>query len=502
MTMDPRPDERRLNHAWWALILVVLIVGAVVLSTLLYVGVFKSRIPVTVTSDRAGLSMQTDSKVMLNGVQVGTVVGLGRGQEPTSIKLEIDADQAKYIPANVSAQIRSTTVFGAKYVDLIYPKNPTKQRLSAGAVVKSKNVTTEINTVLESLRGLVDQIDPMKINAVLTALSQGVRGKGERIGQAITDANQVLLALNPRSDVVRQDWQALKGFSDVYAGAADNLVSILDATATTSKTITSRSAALDALLLNTVGLSQSGLNLLAPNQQNLVDAVNTLEPTTALLLEHSPAVTCTLVGVKWWLDHGGYHDIGGNGYSEIADAGILLGDEPYKYPDNLPIIAAKGGPGGKPGCGSLPDPSKMYPVRALVTNTGWGTGIDYRPNPRSRGKLLARLPAGHPSDSAAPEHPEVHARSRAGAGQRTRPAAVRRIALWSGRRVAVARHPGRGDTASGARPRYPGRPGQDPARTSATGVLRSAAAGRAPGSGHDRTGTDPVTAPNAKELMT
>lgn len=381
MTMDARPGEHTLHPAWWALILVLLTIGAVVISTLLYVGVFKSRIPVTLTSDRTGLSMQTDSKVMLNGVQVGTVVGFGRGQDPTSIKLEIDADQAKYIPANVGAQIRSTTVFGAKYVDLIYPKNPTQQRISAGAVLKSKNVTTEVNTVLESLRGLVDQIDPMKLNAVLTALSQGVRGKGERIGQAITDANEVLLELNPRSDVVRQDWQALKGFSDVYAGAADDLVSVLDATATTSTTIKSRSAALDALLLNTVGLSQSGLNLLAPNQQNLADAVNTLEPTTALLLEHSPALTCTLVGVKWFLDHGGYRDVGGNGYSQVADAAILLGDEPYKYPENLPIIAAKGGPGGKPGCGSLPDPSKMYPVRALVTNTGWGLGIDYRPNP-------------------------------------------------------------------------------------------------------------------------
>ena len=135
MTMDARPGEHRLRPAWWALILVLLIVAFTVLSAVTYAGVFKSRIPVTLTSDRTGLSMQTDSKVMLNGVQVGTVVGLNRSLNPTSIKLEIDADQAKYIPANVGAQIRSTTVFGAKYVDLIYPANPTKQRISAGAVL-------------------------------------------------------------------------------------------------------------------------------------------------------------------------------------------------------------------------------------------------------------------------------------------------------------------------------------------------------------------------------
>ena len=65
----------------------------------------------------------------------------------------------------------------------------------------------------------------------------------------------------------------------------------------------------------------------------------------------------------------------------IVDAAFLFGDDPYRYPDNLPIVAAKGGPGGKPGCGSLPDASKNFPVRQLITNTGWGTGLDIRPNP-------------------------------------------------------------------------------------------------------------------------
>ena len=65
----------------------------------------------------------------------------------------------------------------------------------------------------------------------------------------------------------------------------------------------------------------------------------------------------------------------------ILDATLLPGKNPYVFPDNLPINAAKGGPGGKPGCGSLPDVAKNFPVRQLITNTGWGTGLDIRPNP-------------------------------------------------------------------------------------------------------------------------
>ncbi|WP_319453093.1 MULTISPECIES: MCE family protein [unclassified Mycobacterium] len=382
--MEPRSGEGRLHPAWWTAVLVAIIAALTTGTVMAYTGSLKSYVPVTVASDRSGLVMDTGAKVMLNGVQVGHVTGVAGvagGQQPVELRLDIDAAQVKYIPSNVGAQIRATTVFGSKFVDLIYPDAPSPQPLVAGAVLMSRNVTTEVNTVFENLVGLLDQIDPAKLNAVLAALSQGFRGQGERIGQAITDANQVLLQINPRSEAIRQDWRSLKGLSDTYGAAAGDIVSVLDAASTTSTTISDHAAALDTLLLSAIGFAQAGTNVLAPNQRSLVDAINILEPTTNLLMTYDPSLTCTLVGAKWFLDHGGYKGIGGNGRTLIADATLIPGNDKYNYPDNLPIVAAKGGPGGKPSCGSLPDVSKMYPVRQLVTNTGWGTGLDIRPNP-------------------------------------------------------------------------------------------------------------------------
>ena len=75
--------------------------------------------------------------------------------------------------------------------------------------------------MFENLVDVLHQIDPAKLNAVLTALAEGVRGQGERIGEATTDANQVLLAAQPaQPKPSRRDWQALKGFSDTYGAAA------------------------------------------------------------------------------------------------------------------------------------------------------------------------------------------------------------------------------------------------------------------------------------------
>jgi phospholipid/cholesterol/gamma-HCH transport system substrate-binding protein len=338
--------------------------------------------PVTLTSDRAGLVMEVGAKVKLRGVQVGEVGAVTGGKGPISLKLDIFPEQTKFIPANVGARIEATTIFGAKYVELMYPSDPSPQRLQAGAVLASDNVSTEVNTVFENLVDLLNQVDPAKLNAILSALAEGVRGQGERIGEATTDLNQVLLQLNPRSETIRADFRSLKGFADTYSAAAKNILATLDAASTTSTTITRQSKQLDSLLLNVTGFSNSGVNLLAPNRANFIAAINDLEPTTALLAKYNPEYTCLLLGAKTLLDTG-YPEItgGGNGKSLIVDAALLFGKDQYRYPDNLPVIAAKGGPGGKPSCGSLPDVAKNFPVRALVTDTGWGTGIDWRPNP-------------------------------------------------------------------------------------------------------------------------
>jgi phospholipid/cholesterol/gamma-HCH transport system substrate-binding protein len=374
-------NDDGLNPGWYALILVVVTALLIWLTYALFTGALRSPVPVTLTSDRAGLVMETNAKVKLRGVQVGRVAAISGGSGPVALKLEIDRDKIKYIPSNVEARIRATTVFGAKFVDLVYPSNPSPQRLAAGQVIKSRNVTTEVNTVFENVVAVLDKIDPAKLNSTLSALAEGVRGQGKRIGEATTAANQVLLELNPRHETIGEDWRALKNFNDTYSAAAQDILATLSAASTTSVTVTKQAKQLDALLLSTIGLSNSGISLLAPSQANLIKSINVLKPTTDLLYKYNPEYTCLLMGAKTLLDTGGYEGPGGNGRTLVLDTSLSLGDDPYHYPDNLPIIGAKGGPGGKPGCGSLPDVAKNWPVRNLVTNTGFGTGMDWRPNP-------------------------------------------------------------------------------------------------------------------------
>jgi phospholipid/cholesterol/gamma-HCH transport system substrate-binding protein len=377
--------REKIDPIWYAPVLFVIVGALIALTTVLFNGTLRSTVPLTLVSDRAGLVMEDGAKVKLRGVQIGEVKSIGAeaaaGGDQSKLSLKIDPGPFKYLPSNVAAEIKSSTAFGAKYVDLIVPDNPSSKPLAAGAVIQSRNVTVEVNTVFQNLQSVVQSIDPAKLNSVLSAVAESLRGKGDVIGQAITDSNNVLVAVNPRMPTVQRDWQLFGQTTKAYSDAAQNILSVLDSFSTTSTTITNNAHALDALLLSAVGFSNAGVNTIGGNETNLVRAMNILDPTTALLMKYSPSYTCLFQGAQWFLDNGGRDAIGGNGKSVIMDAALLAGDDPYRYPDNLPIVNATGGPGGKPSCGSLPDPSKNFPVKYLVTDTGFGTGLDIRPNP-------------------------------------------------------------------------------------------------------------------------
>ncbi|MGV0768728.1 MCE family protein [Mycobacterium syngnathidarum] len=403
--MESLPKNEGLPPRLWTLILFTTVAALVVGTWAVFTRALTPHLSIAVTSDRSGLVLESGAKVKMRGVQIGRVSAVEGGSGPVRMELEIDPEQAAFIPSNVTARIKATTAFGAKYVDLVVPEAPGPKRIQSGAVIPAENVSTEVNTVFENLTTVLAQIDPVKLNGTLSAIAEALRGQGNKIGQATTDANTVLTALNSRSETIRADWHAVEGFSTTYSNAAQDILSILAAASTTAATVTEHASNLDGLLVSVIGMSRSGSDLIGPNKDNLVNAINVLEPTTRLVMKYNPELTCMLVGGHWFLENGGYDVTGGvNGKSITTDVALLLGDDQYRYPDNLPIVDAKGGPDGAPGCGSLPIVDNNFPHRQLITNTGWGTGLDIRPNP---GIGVPGYANYFPSTRAVPEDPSI-----------------------------------------------------------------------------------------------
>ena len=140
----------------------------------------------TVLSDRAGLMMNPGAKVKLHGAPVGTVASvedIANGQ--AAIHLAIDPSRMRLLPANVLVDIVATTAFGAKFIQLIPPEDPSPQRLRAGQVLDAGRVTVEINTVFQQLTSVLAKIDPAKLNQTLGAIATSLNGRGGRTRPAV-----------------------------------------------------------------------------------------------------------------------------------------------------------------------------------------------------------------------------------------------------------------------------------------------------------------------------
>ena len=134
------------------LAMVVAIVAIIGLAIALFRGDFTKTVPVTVISDRAGLVMNPDAKVKMRGVQVGSVKSIAERADGTAeLTLDMDPSQLHLIPENVNVEIASTTLFGAKFVQLEAPQQPSQKTLHAGQVLQGQHVMVEINTVFQQL---------------------------------------------------------------------------------------------------------------------------------------------------------------------------------------------------------------------------------------------------------------------------------------------------------------------------------------------------------------
>ena len=327
----------------------------------------------TLLSSRAGLVVDPGSKVTYNGVEIGRVSRIGLidvdGTQKAKLTLDVDPDYLRFIPTNVDAQIRATTVFGNKYVSFSSPENPAPQRISSRDVIDASAVTTEFNTLFETVTEIAEQVDPIKLNQTLTATAEALTGLGDRFGESLLNGNRILDDLNQRMPQIRYDNQRLADLADVYADASPDLWDGLENAVRTARTFNDHRGDIDSALMAAIGFGNTAADSFERGGPYLVRGAADFVPTTKLLDDYRGMIFCTLRN---------FHDIeprvhdafGSNGYSLATSSGTIAGaGNPYIYPDNLPRVNARGGPEGRPGCWQKIT-RELWPAPYLVMDTG------------------------------------------------------------------------------------------------------------------------------------
>jgi len=371
-------QSRRAHVRVAAAILAAIILAAAVFTYLAYTSAFTDTDDVTVMSPRAGLVMELDAKVKYRGIQVGKVTDIAYAGDQAKLTLSIDSHQLPYIPSNAGVRIAGNTIFGAKSVEFSPPPTPSGTSLRPGSTVQASAVQLEVNTLFQTLTDVLHKIDPVNLNATLSALGEGLRGNGDNGGATLAGLNTLLGQLNPKLPTLQQDFQQAATVTNIYADAAPDLVTVFNNAPKLSETIVSQQDNLNETLLAATGLANNGYDTLAPAANDYIAAIQRGRALLKVVGDYSPEFGCILKGTSQAVDTFA-PIIGGIRPGLFVSSSFLPGAPGYTYPESLPIVNASGGPN----CRGLPNiPTKQvggswYRSPFLVTDNAY---VPYQPN--------------------------------------------------------------------------------------------------------------------------
>lgn len=344
---------KRTRHFVFGVVFIALLVLVVALTVALYERSFSSTSDVTLNSERAGLTMEVGASVKLRGVEIGRVTAVLSNGDAAQIRLEISNEYMKRIPSSVRAEIIPPTAFGAKFVQLSAPTGPVTYPIRAGATIGVDHVTVEVNDTFAHLMGVLKAANPLQLNNAITALATGLDGRGEQIGQLITQIDTYLTGLNPALPNLSDDLPRLASVLKTYAGITPDLLRLSKNATVTSNTVVSRQASLDAFLISLTNFSGKTGKFLRTNGRPLANLLDYTDPVTRVVARYAPVLPCTLSGLVV-TNRNVAKGVGGavpgiNTYTIVHPT-----DQPYTYPKNLPILGEDSGPN----CHGLPNVSQ------------------------------------------------------------------------------------------------------------------------------------------------
>lgn len=278
------------------IVFLVVLALLVWLSVAVYDQQFTPVVSVLLDTDSAGNEMHPHAEVKLRGVVVGEVRQISSTGDGARLELAIQPDQVNRLPANVSAELLPTTLFGERYVDLVLPADPDPRRLTTGSVISQDRSqdAIELQRVLSDLLPMLTAVQPQKLAVTLTAIATALRGRGTELGSTLARINTYLGQFNPHLPQLDTDITALAAVADDYDEAAPNLVQALDDFSRSSQTVVEERNNLSTLYATLAGTSTDLTNFLRANRTNIIRLNADALPSLRILAKYAPEFPCTL----------------------------------------------------------------------------------------------------------------------------------------------------------------------------------------------------------------
>lgn len=237
----------------------------------------------------------TGAEVTYRGIGVGQVTAMEIIDGGVNVVLSIEKEHDD-IPADTLALVGNKSAVGEQYVEL-QPRTSKGPYLKDGTTIDPDDTATPVSTteILTNVNALVNSVDHDDLRTVVSEMGAAFNGAGPDIAKIIDTANEFIVTANDNFDVttalIRDSntvlrTQAAKGsairnfsrdlalFTDTLAGQDENLRTLLDTGAATSRELRT---------------------FLEQNQVNIGQLVNNLITTGEVVVKRLPGVQQLLV---------------------------------------------------------------------------------------------------------------------------------------------------------------------------------------------------------------
>ncbi|GAA3927052.1 MCE family protein [Actinomadura viridis] len=334
---------------------------------------------VTLRTGSVGNELHRHADVKVRGVVVGEVREITADGAGARLTLALKPETVRRIPANVTAQMLPTTLFGQRFVALMPPPLPSPERLTEGSVITEDRTANavELQEVLNNTLPLLTAVQPAKLSATLTAMAQALEGRGHDLGQTLATLDGYLKRFNPDLPALNRNIHELVEFTHNYSDATPDILDALYDFTATSRTVVDQRRDLSELYSTVTAGAQDLTTFLRQNSGNMILLASHSRPSLEVLARYSPEFPCVFEMLTDFIPKMDRALGKGTGRPGLrVDVSVVPSKGRYVPGRDTPRYNA----GGGPRCYPLPyDPAGGAAVRGQVAPAGQAAPVAIAP---------------------------------------------------------------------------------------------------------------------------
>ena len=223
--------SRRAARAALGVVAVALFVAAVGVTWIFLRGGFRGGVPVEAVFSAPGVGQQlpVGGDVKIRGVLVGIIADIRLDADGRAV-VDLRLNDGLALPVNTAAEIRSKTIFGQKWVELLPPEGESAEAtLTAGSVIPDERTTEplELERALQLGHNLLSEIPLEDLSTIFNSLARGFVGQEDDARRAIDRGLTALRAVNSREGDLDLALRQLAEFSEWLNDNDESLLSFM-----------------------------------------------------------------------------------------------------------------------------------------------------------------------------------------------------------------------------------------------------------------------------------